>query len=346
MQKMRNPEISGVQYQQGELAGYEVRQYLLEKWGHKCAYCDAENVPLQIEHIVPRARGGTNSVSNLTLACERCNRKKGATSIEKFLAKDSERLKAIKSRMHAPLKDAAAVNRIRWLVLDISRRPTKRSESSRSLSFFTRLEKYGLPIETGSGGLTKYNRTKQGYRKAHFIDAACVGFSGRNVDVDEKFNILYVRAMGHGNRQFVLCDENGFPRTKPRQRVRTYFGFSTGDLVRANVPQGKNKGVHKGRISVRETGSFRINDADGINYAYCKKIQGGDGYLYTTKKQKIEEQRKKTRKKQKQKQSAGARIPNGQRQPYQATDKATSRLSSPCSFVQGRDACLTTEVIA
>lgn len=288
MQKMRNPEVSGVQYQQGELAGYEVRQYLLEKWGHKCAYCDAENIPLQIEHIVPRARGGTNSVSNLTLACERCNRKKGATSIEKFLAKDSERLEAIKSRMHAPLKDAAAVNRIRWLVLD-------------------RLEKYGLPIETGSGGLTKYNRTKQGYGKAHFVDAACVGFSGRDVDVDENLNILYVKAMGHGNRQFVLCDENGFPRTKPRQRVRTYFGFGTGDLVRANVPQGKNKGVHKGRVSVRETGSFRINDADGINHMYCKKIQGGDGYLYTTKKQKIEEQRKKARKKQKQ--SAGARIP-------------------------------------
>ena len=36
-QKMQNPEISGVEYQQGELLGYEVREYLLEKWGRTCA---------------------------------------------------------------------------------------------------------------------------------------------------------------------------------------------------------------------------------------------------------------------------------------------------------------------
>jgi hypothetical protein len=46
-QLLQNPEITGVEYQQGILAGYEVREYLLEKWGRKCAYCDKENVPLQ-----------------------------------------------------------------------------------------------------------------------------------------------------------------------------------------------------------------------------------------------------------------------------------------------------------
>ena len=45
-QALENPEISGVEYQQGELLGYEVREYLLEKWGRKCAYCGAENGPL------------------------------------------------------------------------------------------------------------------------------------------------------------------------------------------------------------------------------------------------------------------------------------------------------------
>jgi hypothetical protein len=48
LQKLENPEISGIAYQQGTLAGYELREYLLEKWGRKCAYCDATNVPLQI----------------------------------------------------------------------------------------------------------------------------------------------------------------------------------------------------------------------------------------------------------------------------------------------------------
>ncbi len=62
MQKMENPEITGVLYQQGTLQGYEVRQYLLEKWGRKCAYCNKQDVPLQIEHIQPRAKGKVTDV--------------------------------------------------------------------------------------------------------------------------------------------------------------------------------------------------------------------------------------------------------------------------------------------
>ncbi len=47
-QKMQNPEIRGIEYQQGELFGYELREYLLEKWARRCAYCGAKGVPLQI----------------------------------------------------------------------------------------------------------------------------------------------------------------------------------------------------------------------------------------------------------------------------------------------------------
>ena len=85
---MSAPEVAehgGVAYQQGELSGYEVREYLLEKWHRKCAYCDKENVPLQIEHVVANANSGSDRVSNLTLACEPCNRKKGAKSVEAFV---------------------------------------------------------------------------------------------------------------------------------------------------------------------------------------------------------------------------------------------------------------------
>src|ERR1700738_1231029 len=65
--------VSGLpDYQQGTCVGYETREYLLHKWGRKCTYCGKENIPLQIEHIVPRAKGGTNRVSNLCLACEKC----------------------------------------------------------------------------------------------------------------------------------------------------------------------------------------------------------------------------------------------------------------------------------
>lgn len=81
MQLLQNPEISGVAYQQGTLAGYEMREYLLEKCHRTCAYCDAKDVPLQIEHIQSKARGGSDRVANLTLACGSCNRKKAAQDI-------------------------------------------------------------------------------------------------------------------------------------------------------------------------------------------------------------------------------------------------------------------------
>jgi hypothetical protein len=61
-QVMENPDIEGVAYQQGELAGYEIREYVLVKWNHTCAYCDAQNVPLQLDHVQARSRNGSNRV--------------------------------------------------------------------------------------------------------------------------------------------------------------------------------------------------------------------------------------------------------------------------------------------
>jgi hypothetical protein len=74
--KMKKPEVTGVEYQQGDLQGYEIREYLLEKWKRKCAYCDKKNVKLEIEHIIPKSRGGSNRVDNLTISCRKCNLKK------------------------------------------------------------------------------------------------------------------------------------------------------------------------------------------------------------------------------------------------------------------------------
>lgn len=114
MQAMENPDIQGWEYQQGTLAGYELREYLLEKWNRMCAYCGKGNVPLQVEHIVPRANKGTHRVSNLTLACEKCNQAKGTQDIKDFLKKKPAMLKHILAQAKAPLKDAAAVNATRW----------------------------------------------------------------------------------------------------------------------------------------------------------------------------------------------------------------------------------------
>ena len=177
MQQMENPEISGVEYQQGTLAGYEVREYLLEKLGRKCVYCGAENTPLQVEHIHAKANGGTNRISNLTLSCEPCNLKKGTQDIKVFLKKKPELLKRILAQAKVPLKDAAAVNATRW-------------------ALFGRLKDTGLPVEVGSGGRTKFNRTSQHLPKAHWIDAACVGVTGEEVIIPDGVIPFQAKATG------------------------------------------------------------------------------------------------------------------------------------------------------
>ena len=85
-QLRQNPEIKGIQSQQGELESYEIREYLLEKFNRECVYCGAKNIPLEIEHIVPKSKGGSNRVSNLTLACHCCNQAKGNQDIRDFLS--------------------------------------------------------------------------------------------------------------------------------------------------------------------------------------------------------------------------------------------------------------------
>ena len=257
---MQNAEIIGVAYQQGEVAGYEVREYLLEKWRRTCAYCGATNTPLQLEHITPRARGGSDRVSNLTLACEPCNQKKGTQTAAEF------GYPQIQAKAKQPLKDAAAVNATRWAT-------------------YERLKATGMSVEVGTGGRTKYNRSCLGLPKTHWLDAACVGASTPETLAVPNVRPLLIRATGHGSRQMCRMNKYGFPRTGPKA-ARVVKGFKTGDLVRAVVPHGTKAGSHVGRVAVRASGSFNITTStatiQGISYRYCRLLHQSDGFTYTT----------------------------------------------------------------
>lgn len=261
-QIMENPEVSGVEYQQGELAGYEVREYLLEKFNRQCVYCGAVDTRLEIEHLIPRSKGGSNRVSNLAIACHKCNQKKGAKDIKDFLSKKKELLNKILKRVKAPLKDAAAVNSTRWCL-------------------YNRLKETGLPVEVGTGGRTKFNRCRQKFPKAHWIDAACVGASTPENLIIKDVKPLLISAKGHGVRQRVTTDKYGFPKCY-KARIKSFMGYKTGDLVKAIVPKGKNKGTHYGRVTIRQTPKFAVGKADGINPKYMKLLQKADGYAYSS----------------------------------------------------------------
>jgi 5-methylcytosine-specific restriction endonuclease McrA len=260
LQKEQNPEIAGLAYQRGTLVGYEVGEYLLEKWGRTCAYCGKTDVPLQKEHILPRSRGGTDRVSNLTLACAPCNTRKGNRLVEEFLRRKPEVLARIKDQAKRPLKDATAVNATRW-------------------ELFRRLQATGLPVECGSGGRTKFNRTERGLPKTHWLDAACVGASTpEHLGVEGVWPLL-VKACGHGKRNRCGTDKHGFPiRHAPRSK--TFRDFKTGDIVRAVIPNGKHRGTHTGRVAIRNRPSFRLGAID-VHPDRLHVVHRSDGYSYS-----------------------------------------------------------------
>jgi 5-methylcytosine-specific restriction endonuclease McrA len=133
---LANPDLAGEEYQRGTLFGTELRYYLLTKWDYRCAYCGIGQVPLEIDHVQPRSKGGSDRVANLVIACRPCNEAKGNQSLETFLADCPQVFSRVQAQRKAPLRDAAAVNSSRW-------------------ALFEQLKAAGLPLETGSGGRTK-----------------------------------------------------------------------------------------------------------------------------------------------------------------------------------------------
>src|SRR5262249_39786768 len=121
-------------------------------WDYCCAYCHQTATRWEVDHLIPRSRGGSDRPSNLALACRPRNQAKDNQTAAEFGHPE------VQAQAKAPLQDAAAVNGTRQ-------------------ALHRRLLALGLPVETGSGGLTKYNRAQRGLPKAHWLDAACVGAS-------------------------------------------------------------------------------------------------------------------------------------------------------------------------
>ncbi len=256
-QLLANPEITGVAYQQGTLAGWEVRAYLLLKYEYRCVYCGKTDVPFEVDHIRPRSRGGSDRISNLCLACHECNQAKGNKTAAEWGHPQVEK------QAQVPLKDAAAVNATRESLVEA-------------------LRVFGLPIGTWSGGRTRFNRARFGIEKTHALDALCVGDLAGVVKGSLK--TLSIQAMGRGEHCRTLWTESGFPRGY-KMRQKRVAGFATGDRVQAIVPARlKPAGIHVGRVAVRSSRSFSIRTrqgkVDGINARYCRVVQRGDGYEY------------------------------------------------------------------
>lgn len=260
-QLMQNAEIRGIEYQQGTLESYEIKEYLYEKWGRQCSYCGKKDVPFQAEHIIPKTRGGSNRVSNLCLACRECNQRKDSQTATEFGFPN------IQAQAKKPLKDAAAVNSTRWAIFEM-------------------FKAMGLSVEVGTGGRTTFNRIRQGYPKAHWIDAACVGESGANVSVCVTGIPLLIKATGRGRRQMVTTDKHGFPASSAKRKNKD--GWLTGDMASAIVKTGKYTGIYRsGRVIAKANATvfvpagWEYKNRIPVSTKFLKAIHRCDGYAYS-----------------------------------------------------------------
>ena len=220
-------------------------------------------VATEIDHIIPRSNGGTNSSYNLTPACRPCNEKKSNLSLKEFgklMNKDYSQLEPKKLP-----KDAAIVQSARNYMI---------KEITKLVSNTTSYDAW----------LTKYNRDRLDLSKQHYYDALSVGNIENFRFLTDK--VLQISAKGRGSRQMCRMDKFGFPRTKPKGS-KLVKGFQTGDMVKAIVPKGLKKGEYLGKVAVRSSGYFNIQTKtqviQDIGYKYCRLIQRSDGYSYNYK---------------------------------------------------------------
>ena len=220
-QKMKNPEMSGIEYQQGELQGYEIREYLLEKFHHICVYCGKTGVPLEIEHLTPRSRDGPDTVNNLAISCHECNQKKNNLTAEEFGYPE------VRKRALITMRDAAFMNTVRWKL--------------------TQLAGAGYTF----GYITKKNRISLGLDKSHANDAFVI--AGGNMQVRSTvFNATQRRR----NNRSLQINRKGFMPSIRRRR----YPLQPGDVVEFVESRYGAVGVHSyGNYVIIRNGEKKMN---------------------------------------------------------------------------------------
>lgn len=249
-QALRNPDIQGVQYQQGPLYQTNLRAAVFQRDGGRCVYCGkgGKRVKLELDHVVPKASGGSDRYDNLAVSCQACNQRKANQSLERFLQRRPRKLADVKGRLGQELGSATHLNVILPRLLQ-------------------ELRNDGWTVVEHSAATTAAGRRTCGIEKSHHGDAAVTGCPTRlRYMPDEPIRIA---ATGRGGYQRVMPDQHGTPRGKGyrrycrlpkhvqkstatpghKKRTKRVDGVATGDYV-AFYHKNSGKRIHgRGSIS-------------------------------------------------------------------------------------------------
>lgn len=252
-QLLKNPCITGEQYQQGPQLGFwNTREYVLFRDNHQCQHCHGKSKDpvLNVHHIESRKTGG-DSPDNLITLCETCHKAYHRGEIKLKLKRDSQ-----------SLRDAAFMSIMRWTVYN---------ELKQTLD---------VPVHLTYGYLTKYTRIGHGLEKSHTVDARCISGNAQAMPADRIFILKQLR---RHNRKVMKSNLLKGGRWKRNQAPREINGFRLFDIVLYN-----NLPVYiHGR---RSSGFFVIKDIEGktlsnsVSYKSLKLKRHTNSYLFNLKK--------------------------------------------------------------
>jgi len=236
IQKIKNPDIEGEQYQQGEQLGFwNVREYILWRDGYKCqGKKGCKNKILNVHHIESRKTGG-DSPSNLITLCESCHKDYHAGKLKLNLKRGQS------------FKDATFMGIMRW-------------------TFYNRLKEVYPNVKITYGYITKNTRIQNNLPKEHRIDALCI--SG-NLNVKRLDYWYYIKQVRRHNRQIHKANILKGGKKKLNQAPYLVKGFRLFDKV-------KYKEQECFIFGRRSSGYFDLRKLDGTvihRSANCKDLK-------------------------------------------------------------------------
>ena len=230
-------------YQRGEQYSFEnVKMYVRARDKYTCQYCGVVMPPdLEVDHIIPRRRGGSDRPDNLVAACHDCNQAKGnQTAAEWEHSEVQQRVKkSLRAASHTQAGKKATLEALREIV----------------------------PVEITYGYVTKLDRKAMGLPKTHYYDAVVIASGGEPVEVMGTYETM--RAVARG----AYRQRRGIRSHLVASLPREVFGFRQWDKV--TLPDGR-VGFVKGR---RSSGYFAVSDLDGnlmapsINYKKLRLVE-------------------------------------------------------------------------
>ena len=253
IQKIKNLDIKGTEYQKGEQLGFwNVREYVLWRDNHTCQCCKGKSKDkiLNVHHIESRKTGG-NAPNNLITLCETCH--KGYHNGTIVLPN------AIKRGMR--FRDAAFMNIMRW-------------------TLYENLKKIYNNVSLTYGYITKNVRINNGLSKSHYFDARCI--SG-NPTAKPLGYYFYQRKVRCHNRKIHKCKINKGGIRKRNQAAFVVHGFRLYDKVRWDGHECFIFGRRStGRMDLRLLDGTHINAS--VGFKNLKLLEKRNNYLTEVRK--------------------------------------------------------------